>query len=126
MHSIRPVGSLNRARIGDRLVHSAHKLEHDMIPLKRELLLDFDALDQFLCIRSGHRSKRILHKDTYRRSPEEQSVISLRTIKVCSPSIAREGFDTLLERQDVPDHLPDTVRVRQTDAFSFPNQEMFK
>ena len=71
--------------------------------------------------RLGHRSKHIFHKDTYRWSPEEQSVISLRTIKVCSPGIAREGFDALLERQDVPDHLPDTVRIRQTDAFGFRN-----
>ena len=122
MHPIRPVGGLYRARVGDRLVHSAYKLEHDMILLERELLPDFDVLDQFLCTILGHRSKRILYvKGTYRWSPEEQSVISLRTIKVCSPGIACEGFDTLLERQDVPDHLPDTVRVRQTDAFGFRN-----
>jgi hypothetical protein len=58
---------------------------------------------------------------TYRRSPEEQSVISFRTVKVYSPGIAREGFDTLLEGQDVPDHLPDPVRVHQMEAFGFRN-----
>ena len=122
MHPIRPVGGLNRARSGGGLVHSAHKLEHDVILFERELLFDFDALDQFLCVRLRLQVKtHPPQKGTYRWSPEEQSVIFLRTIKVCSPSIAREGFDTLLERQDVPDHLPDPIRVRQTDAFGFRN-----
>ena len=63
---------------------------------------------------------------TYRRGPEEQRVILLCAIKVCPPGVTREGFDTLLERQDVPDHLPNTVRVCQTNALSFRNQEVFK
>lgn len=50
MHPVRPIGGLSGARVRDRLVHSAYKLEHDMILLERELLLGFDALDQFLLI----------------------------------------------------------------------------
>lgn len=93
-----------------------------MIFLECELLLDFDALDQLLCAGLAHKGQDAsLAKGTYRWSLEEQSVVLLRTIKVCSPGIAREGLDTLLERQDVPDHLPDAIRVRQTDLFSFGN-----
>jgi hypothetical protein len=65
-------------------------------------------------------------RNSYRWSPKEQSVILLCTIKVRSPHIARQGLDTLLERQNIPDHLPDTVRVCQTDALGFRNQEMFE
>lgn len=48
MHPVRPVGGLSRARVGNRLVHSAYQLEHDVVLLEREFLFDFDALDQFL------------------------------------------------------------------------------
>ena len=51
MHPVRPIGGLSGARVGDRLVHSTHKLEHDLILLEREFLLGFDALDQFLLVR---------------------------------------------------------------------------
>ena len=48
VHPVRPVGRLSRARVWNRLVHSAYQFEHDVVLLERELLLDFDALDQFL------------------------------------------------------------------------------
>lgn len=61
-----------------------------MIFLKRELLLGFDTLDQFLCAGLSHKTQRgSPAKGTYRWSHEEQSVILLCTIKVCSPGIAR-------------------------------------
>jgi hypothetical protein len=48
MHPVRPVSSLGGTRVGDRLVYPAHELEHDVILLEREFLLDFDTLDQLL------------------------------------------------------------------------------
>jgi hypothetical protein len=127
VHTIRPVGGLGGARVGDRLVHSAHKFEHDLVLLERKLLLVFDTLDQFL--RTGSACKRQYASPTngtHRWGPKEQRIIFLRAIKVRPSGIAREGFDTLLERQDVPDHLPDAVRVCQTNTLGFRNQEIFE
>ena len=42
----------------------------------------------------------------------------LGAIEVRSPGIAREGFDALLERQDVSNHLPNAVRVCQTNTLA--------
>ena len=47
-------------------------------------------------------------------------------MEICSPGVAREGFDALLKRQDVPNHLPHPVRVCQTNTLGFRNQEVFK
>ena len=129
MHPIRSVGSLSGTCIEYSLVHSAHKFEHNMVLFKRKFLLDFYALDQLLYTRrlstcTQHPSSAA--RDTYRWGPEKEGVIFLRTVKVCPPGIARKGFDALLECQDVPDHLPDTVRVGQTNPFGFRNQEMLK
>lgn len=57
MHPVRPVGGLSRARAGNPLVHSAHQPEHDMVFLERKLLLDFDALNQFLCVGSVYKDR---------------------------------------------------------------------
>ena len=127
MHPIRPVPSLTRAHVGTPLLHSAHQPEHDVVLLERELLSDFDTLNQFLYIDPAHKGWDALSTyGTYRRGPEEQRVIPLRAIEVCSPGVAREGFDTLLERQDGPNHLPHSVRVCQTNTLGFRNQEVFK
>ena len=50
----------------------------------------------------------------------------LGAIEVRSPGIAREGFDALLERQDVSNHLPNAVRVCQTNTPGFLNREVFE
>ena len=57
MHPVRPVGGLSRARAGNSLVHSAHQPEHDMVFLERKLLLDFDTLNQFLCVASAYKDR---------------------------------------------------------------------
>ena len=127
MHSIRPICGLSGARVGDGLVHPTHKFEHDVVLFERKLPLDFDALDQFLRINLAHkRQGASFTRSSYRCGPEEQGIILLRTIEVCSPGIARKGLNTLLQRQYVPDHLPDTIRICQTNAFSFRNQEMLE
>ena len=50
----------------------------------------------------------------------------LGAIEVRSPGIAREGFDALLECQGVSNHLPNAVRVFQTNTPGFLNREVFK
>ena len=57
VHPIRPIGSLSGTRVRDRLVHSANKLEHDLILLERELLFSSDALDQLLLIGLAFKSR---------------------------------------------------------------------
>ena len=50
----------------------------------------------------------------------------LGVIEVRSPGIAREGFDALLERQDVSILLPNAVRVCQTNTPGPLNREAFE
>ena len=98
MHPIRSICGLAGSRVGYRLVHPTHKLEHDVVLFKREFLFDVYALDQLLDTRrfSVCAQHAFTSKCTYRRGPEEKGVILLRTIKVCSSGVAREGFDALL------------------------------
>ena len=75
---------------------------------------------------SKQRLGRVLYIGDTPSGPGEQRMILLRAIEVCSPDIPREGFDALLERQDVSNRLHNAVPVCQTNTFGFRARQVFK
>ena len=60
---------------------------------------------------SIQRLGRVLYTGDTPSDPGEQCMILFRAIEVCSPRIPREGFDPLVERQDISNRLPNSVPV---------------